>query len=275
MQDEQSMAHSTEPTAPLDAASIQALLTTTTLGRTMQVVAQTASTNDDVKALVAQGAPEGTVILAEEQVHGRGRLGRSFASPSGVGIYLSLLLRPRLDASRLPQITLLVGVAAAEAITEVCGLPAQLKWPNDVEVHGKKVAGILTEAVLNPDQSFAVVVGIGINVNTTLVDLPPELHQRVTSLALEAGHPFARPPLIAAILGHLERLYMTLQDDDMASILAQWLHYGPIIGRRVRFTHEDTRLEATVENLAEDGALLVRLDDGSPHRVIAGEVVLL
>jgi BirA family biotin operon repressor/biotin-[acetyl-CoA-carboxylase] ligase len=269
------MAPSPEPPTPLDTASIQALLTTTTLGRTMQVVTQTASTNDDVKALVVQGAPEGTVVLAEEQLHGRGRLGRSFASPRGIGIYLSLLLRPHLDVSRLPQITLLVGVAAAEAITELCHLPAQLKWPNDVEVHGKKVAGILTEAVLNPDQSFAVVVGIGINVNTTLAELPSELHQHVTSLALEAGHPFARPPLIAAFLGHLERLYKTLQEDGMASILTQWLHYGPIIGRRIRFTHEDIRLEATVENLAEDGALLVRLDDGSPHRVIAGEVVLL
>lgn len=275
MHDEESMAPFTEPTAPLDTASIQALLTTTTLGRNMQIIAQTASTNDDVKALVAQGAPEGTVILAEEQLHGRGRLGRSFASPRGVGIYLSLLLRPRLDPSRLPQITLLLGVAAAEAITEVCGLPAQLKWPNDVEVHGKKVAGILTEAVLNHDQSFAVVVGIGINVNTTLADLPSALHQHVTSLALEAGRPFARPPLIAAFLGHLERLCHTLQDDGVASILAQWLHYGPIIGRRVRFTHEDIRLEATVENLAEDGALMVRLEDGSPHRVIAGDVVFL
>ena len=149
---------------PLDAAILQRLLTTQTFGRTLHILAQTPSTNDQAKTLAAQGAPEGTVVIAEQQTQGRGRHGRTFVSPVGVGIYLSLLLRPSIETTRLPPLTLLVAVAAAEAIADVTSLPVGLKWPNDVEIHGKKVAGILTEAIMRIGQPPAVIIGIGINV---------------------------------------------------------------------------------------------------------------
>ena len=126
---------------PLAADSLQRLLTTETLGRVLHLRAQTTSTNDIAKQLARDGAPEGTVVLAEQQHKGRGRQGRSFASPAGVGIYMSLLLRPQVDLSRLSQLTLLAAVATAEAIAEVSSLSVELKWPNDVMIHDKK-AGV-------------------------------------------------------------------------------------------------------------------------------------
>ena len=133
---------------------------------------------------------------------------------------------PRSIRRRLPQLTLAVAVATAEALAEYSALPVRLKWPNDVEIHGKKVAGILCEAVLNPAASPLVIIGIGINVNTALEHFPPELHQHVTSLALAAGHPWARLPLLAVLLAHLERLYQAFHQGDItldpAAVVTLW-----------------------------------------------------
>jgi BirA family biotin operon repressor/biotin-[acetyl-CoA-carboxylase] ligase len=262
------------PHDPLDASLLQQSLVTVTFGRTLYLLPQTTSTNDEVKRLAACGAPEGTVVLAELQTQGRGRQGRSFLSPPG-GIYLSLLLRPTLAVQRLPQLTLLVAVATAEAITEVSRLPVRLKWPNDVEIHGKKVAGILIESVLQVAAPLTVIVGIGINVNTTLAQWPTALQSRVTSLALAAGHPLSRHHLIVALLAHLEHLYRLFQDVGLAPIRQRWLHYGVAVGRRIQFIHDHTPHVATVIGLDEDGALMAQLTDGTPQRIITGDVVFL
>jgi len=256
----------------LEMAALQRLLTTQTFGRTLYMLPSTTSTNDIAKDLAYRGAPEGTVVLAEHQTHGRGRYGRTFASPAGVGMYLSLLVRPQVETIRLPQLPLAMAVATAEALVEYCALPVCLKWPNDITIHGKKVAGILSEAVLGPGVSPVAIVGIGINVNTALAHLPPELHAHVTSLALAAGHPWPRLPLIALLLAHLERLYRAFQQGDMAPIVQRWLHYGQMRGRQVRFTHQQGASLGTVIGLDEDGALLVQSSDGVQQRLIAGEV---
>jgi BirA family biotin operon repressor/biotin-[acetyl-CoA-carboxylase] ligase len=269
------MAQSTQSTDVLDTSALQQLLTTHTFGRTMYMLPSTTSTNDIVKDLAQHGAPEGTVVLAEHQTHGRGRHGRTFASPAGVGIYLSLLVRPQVDTRRLPQLTLAVAVATAEALAEYSALPIRLKWPNDVEIHGKKVAGILCEAILSSTASPLVIIGIGINVNAAFEHFPRELHQHVTSLALAAGHGWPRLPLIAVLLAHLERLYHALHQGNMTPILQRWLHYGQIIGRQVRFTHASGTGVGTVVDLDEAGALLVQHTDGVRHRLVAGEVVFL
>jgi BirA family biotin operon repressor/biotin-[acetyl-CoA-carboxylase] ligase len=258
---------------PLDAHLLQQLLTTQTFGRTVHLLTQTASTNDVAKTLAQQGAPEGTVVLAEQQTQGRGRQGRSFASPKGVGIYLSLLLRPWGEASRFPQLTLLVAVAVADTLAEESALPIDLKWPNDVCIHGKKVAGVLTEGVFLPHVSPAVIIGIGINVNTTLEHLPPDLHAHVTSLALAAGHSWARPPLIALLLSHLERLYQTFQQVGIAPILSRWLHYSRIVGRRALFPQEHGMVAGVVLGLDDDGALVVQDAAGQRQRVVSGGVI--
>jgi BirA family biotin operon repressor/biotin-[acetyl-CoA-carboxylase] ligase len=259
----------------LDMPALQRLLTTQTFGRTLTMVPATTSTNDIAKDLAQRGAPEGTVVLAEYQTHGRGRHGRTFASPAGVGIYLSLLVRPQIDPRRLPQLTLAMAVATAAALVEYCALPVRLKWPNDIQIHGKKVAGILSEAVLGPGVASVIIVGIGINVNTALVHLPPELHAHVTSLALVSGHPWPRLPLIALLLVHLEHLYHTFHQGDMVAIVQRWLHYGQIRGQQVRFTQQQGTSLGTVLGLDEDGALLVQNAAGVQQRLIAGEVMFL
>jgi BirA family biotin operon repressor/biotin-[acetyl-CoA-carboxylase] ligase len=255
----------------LDALALQRLLITKTIGRPLHVLAETSSTNDDVKQLAHQGAPEGTVVVAAQQLKGRGRQGRAFASPAG-GVYLSVLLRPRVETSQLSQLTLVVAVAAAEALSAVTDLPIALKWPNDVEIHGKKVAGILTEAILRADAPPAVVVGIGLNVNTPLAQFSPDLRQRITSLAHEMGRPVARQPLIAALLARLEYAYEAFQREDMSHMHERWLHYGHIVGRRVRFDGETT---GTVLGLAADGALLVHTGASTLQRIISGDVTFL
>jgi len=260
----------------LDATSLQQLLTTQVFGRTMYMLPSTTSTNDMVKDLAQHGAPEGTAVVAEHQTQGRGRHGRSFVSPAGVGIYVSLLVRPQAATHRLPHLTLAVAVATAEALAEYSALPVRLKWPNDVEISGKKVAGILCEAVLHPVASPLVIIGIGINVNTALKQFPPELHRHVTSLALAAGHTWARLPLLALLLTHLEPLYRVFQQGNITPVRQRWLHYGgQIIGRQVRFASEPSAGVGTVVDLDEDGALLVQNADGTRHRLVAGEVFFL
>jgi BirA family biotin operon repressor/biotin-[acetyl-CoA-carboxylase] ligase len=192
-----------------------------------------------------------------------------------VGIYLSLLVRPQVLPEALPQLTLVVAVATAEAITESCALAVGLKWPNDVEANGKKVAGILTEAVWNPDGTCAVIIGIGINVNTTRAQFPSALHQRVTSLAMETGAAVARLPLIARLLAALERYYALFLHTGFAPILERWQRYSCCAGRPVRFVVGAEAREGTVIGVDAAGALLVQTVNDQVQRIIAGEVVFL
>lgn len=260
---------------PIEAESLRHLLTTTCFGRTLYVLQQTSSTNDELKTLATRNAPAGTVVVADHQTNGRGRLGRSFASPPGVGIYLSLLLYPRIEPARLPQLTLMVAVATAETLFEMSGLAIHLKWPNDVEIGGRKVSGILTEALMQPAASPAVIIGIGINVNNELEHFPAELRSRATSLALTAGQRFSRLQIIARLLSHLEGFYGIWQQIGIAPILERWLHYGPIVGRAVRFADADAMRTGVVTGLDEDGALLVETGAAAPQRIYSGEVIFL
>ena len=260
---------------PLDVDVLKRLLATRTLGRNLRVEVQTASTNDIAKRLALDGAPDGTVVLADQQLQGRGRQGRSFASPAGVGIYMSLMLRPRVEISILPQLTLVAAVATAEAIEETGSLSVELKWPNDIILEKKKAGGILTESLIQPGLPPAAVIGIGINVNTALDHFPSELRDKVTSLALATGRFVPRLRLAAAILGHFEPLYDTFQQKGLAPVLPRWLHYGRVAGKPVRCTTERGVEEGVALGLDVDGALLVRSHEGPRIRVVSGEVVFL
>ena len=263
------------PSDPLDADVLKHLLATRTLGRNLRVEAQTASTNDIAKQLARDGAPEGAVVLADQQLRGRGRQGRGFASPAGVGIYMSVLLRPRVEISTLPQLTLVAAVATAEAIEETSSLAVELKWPNDIMLGKKKAGGILTESIIQAGLPPAAIIGIGINVNTALEQFPAELRDQVISLALAAGHFVPRLPIAAAILGHFERVYDTFQRQGLAPVLPRWLHYGRIAGKPVRCTTELGVKEGVALGLDVDGALLVHSPDDQRIRVVSGEVVFL
>ena len=222
------------------------------------------STQTEARRLADAGAPEGTVVRAEHQTQGRGRLGRHWVDESGSALLLSIVLRPTVDASRLSQLSLVAGVAVAEALGEVSGLPVSLSWPNDLLLRGLKVAGILAESYASPSAGPVVILGIGINVNQTR--FPPDLGGRATSLALETGHPFDRERLFIAVLGRLEPWYRRWVAEGFQPVRQAWRRGSVTLGRRVL---ADGGTAGIAEDLAEDGALLVRTDAGALVRRIA------
>ena len=188
------------------------------------------STNDLAKELAAQGAPEGAVVVAETQTGGRGRLGREWNSPPGVGLYVSLVLRPMLPPMELPQITLTTAVAVVRAVRRVAGVAPGIKWPNDLLFNGKKLGGILTEMETESDRIRHVVVGLGLNVNNP--GFPPELAATATSLTLAAGGTFSRVHLLQAWLEEFEALYDRFLNQGFPEILEEWKGSTVTLGRR-------------------------------------------
>jgi BirA family biotin operon repressor/biotin-[acetyl-CoA-carboxylase] ligase len=239
------------------------------LCRELTVVARTVSTNDDLLAAARSGAAEGRVIVAEEQTGGRGRRGRAWHSPPGANLYLSVLLRPgSASAAALPPLSLVAGLAVAEAVAELAPeIAPRLKWPNDVLVGGRKLAGILNEAVDCPGSGLALVVGVGLNVNQEA--FPDELREIATSLRLETGRPHVRAPLAAAVLRRLHACLAQVGEEGLAPLLSRWASRSSTLGRRVRCQDGP---EGVATGLAPDGALLVTDDAGTLHQVGAGLV---
>ena len=242
------------------------------------VFAETSSTNDVAMRMGRSGAPEGTVIFAECQTRGRGRLGRRWESAPHKGLWFSLLLRPNLPATDWSRLTTLVAVGVARGFEEVLpGCRAQIKWPNDVYLNGRKAAGILIESSLGSPQApgFAV-VGIGVNVNHDTTDFPDELADRAISLRQaaepEAG-PLDRQEVAAALLRNLDTLYRRI-GSDFQSIVDEAAQRGILLGKRVRIEGTGEIFEGTAESLEPDGTLRVRRDDGQTVNVSGGEVTV-
>jgi BirA family transcriptional regulator, biotin operon repressor / biotin---[acetyl-CoA-carboxylase] ligase len=208
------------------------------------------------------GAPEGAVVIAEEQTQGRGRLGRNWHSPPQTGIWMSLILRPSIALMQASQMTLLVSVGVLRGIERITGLSPQIKWPNDLLIAGKKVCGILTELRGEQDQIHYMVVGIGINVNTTVAHFPPELRGTATSLALQLGGSVHRAPLIAAILAELEQRYEDYLLDGFSVIQTEWEQRADMVGKVITARGAHGVMTGTVVRLNENGALLLRTAQG-------------
>lgn len=228
------------------------------------------STNDLAKDLGRRDAPEGTLVVAEAQSAGRGRLGRGWDSPPGVGLYVSLLLRPPLPPSDLPQITLTAAVSVARVLRRVAGLAPGIKWPNDLLVQGKKVGGILTEMETELDRIRHLVVGLGLNVNNP--GFPPPLTDTATSLALAAGRPFRRLELLKAWLEEFEELYDRFLARGFPGILEEWKNYTVTLGKEVRVRQGLGEVQGKALEVAPDGALLVQTRTGEIVRVTSGEL---
>ena len=244
-------------TLPADLASdrIAALLETARYGRSLDVRARTGSTNDDARGAADRGAAAGHVVLADSQTAGRGSRGRPWESPAGTDLYFSVVDRVALAPERLPPLTLAVGLGVARAVDLlVPGARALVKWPNDVWLDELKCAGILVEATTRGGRADAVVIGVGINVNRA--ELPPEL--AATSLGLAARGPIDRALALAYVLGEIERAVDELVSDGPAHVVAAVSDRLALRGARVRADD----VEATLEGLAPDGALLLRTDDG-------------
>lgn len=235
------------------------------------------STNDEGMRMASEGAPEGTVIVAAQQTAGRGRLGRRWASSPGEGLYLSLILKPAVPFDQLWQLSFVISLATAEAVSRAAGLPASVKWPNDVLLQGRKISGILLEARRaksgSPDERSAVVVaGIGINVNTE--SFPPDLIQKATSIMLETGRRTDLSEVERALLESVRERYIEYANGGFGRIMQRWKAIDATVGRRITASTPNGIVEGTAIAVDGEGDLIVKPDAGDAIRISAGEVLL-
>ena len=261
-----------EASSSLLSEQIRVGLTTKWLGRIIYFHDAVESTNLLAIELAQQGAPEGTVVLADQQLGGRGRGSRSWHSPAGVGIYCSIVLRPKTAAAKAQFITLMAGVSIVKAIARCTGLSPRVKWPNDVLINERKVAGILLESRMSGRQIDHSVIGFGINVNNGSADLPEDIRVKASSLLMELRKPVDRGTLLIDIFSELERLYHVFQDEDFPIILEQWRQSSSTLGQKVRIWQKDEATEGIAVDLSEDGGLVVRLEGGKQTVIHAGDV---
>lgn len=248
-------------------------LTASRLGKRIVYFEETDSTNEVAKRLAREGAEEGTLVVAEAQTKGKGRLGRQWLSPAGEGLYFTLILRPPFPPQRAPQMTLIAAVAVARALSEATGLEVKIKWPNDILVNGRKVAGILTEMVADMDRIHYLVVGIGININQEKEAFPSEVAEIATSLRAELGYSLSRLPVLVKCLSELERVYEVWLKEGFGPLLAEWKRFSHTLGQWVRVNVGEEIVEGKALEIEEDGSLLIQQKDGSFYRVIAGDVL--
>ncbi len=266
---------------PLSLDTIRSHLSTRVIGTTLLLHDEVDSTNRVLADLAHQGVPDGTVVVAESQTAGRGRLGRTWLSPRGLNLYVSILLARMLPTETVTWMPMLAAVAVLRAIRALTTLDARLKWPNDVLVVrdglGRKVAGILVDAIgTGPTSGRAMVVGIGINVNMPIEAFPEELRSTATSLSIATGSPVDRGRLLATLLGELERLYDHVCAHGPGSVAAAYQAACDTIGKPVRVELVGSeQIEGTAEGLASDGALRLRAKNGKVLEIRAGNVVHL
>jgi BirA family transcriptional regulator, biotin operon repressor / biotin---[acetyl-CoA-carboxylase] ligase len=251
------------------------------VARSLEHAAVLESTNLRMEALAREGAPEGTVVLADRQTAGRGRAGRSFFSPAGVSLYLSLLLRPQVGPERLHEHVFAASLAVARiAAGHVTGERVAIKWPNDVQIDGRKTAGINAPAQIADGRVQFLVLGIGLNVNTAPELFPAELQATATSLAIAAGHTLDRTAVAEALLAELERCIEALRAHGFPALLDDWRMYFRMRGTRVRIGGPGIAVEreGIAEDVDGDGALILSVRHGARverERVLAGDVALL
>jgi BirA family biotin operon repressor/biotin-[acetyl-CoA-carboxylase] ligase len=244
------------------------------IGRSIQVFQETSSTNDVVEKLARDGVAEGVVVFAESQTRGRGRLGRKWLSPSGKGLWFSVLLRPDLRPQEATRVTVAAATALARAIHQYSEIEPAIKWPNDILLGGKKVAGVLTELTAEIDRIRYIVLGIGLNVNFTGGDWPPDLRRLATSLRIETGQPVRRAELAACVLRELDRDYDRVCADDFGSIADEWAAQCATLGQRISIRTGERLITGRAEALDDCGALLLRTDHGHLERIVGGDVTL-
>lgn len=228
------------------------------------------STNTHAAMLAKQGAPHGTVVLADLQTAGKGRLGRTFSSPAGKGIYCSVVLRYDVQPERLFSLTPIMAEAARQAVAAVTGLQPQIKWINDLVLHGRKLCGILTELGTENGAVSYVIVGIGINCSQQEEDFPPELRQTAISLQQALGKPVDRE---AVALELIRRVQLAADGfpENAAAWMKTYVNHCLTVGKDVQLIRNGETREAHVDGVDERGALLVTLPDGTKETVFSGE----
>lgn len=242
-------------------------LKTTLFGKNIHYYDEAGSSNDIAKKL-APTAEEGTIVVVEQQTGGRGRLGRQWASPKG-GIWFSTILKPRIALSAASRLTLTFGLSVAKTLRQY-GFDAKIKWPNDVLVNGKKVSGILTEVDAEIDTVEFVVIGIGINANMSLKDIPEDLRENSTTLRDEGGKSIDRVEFLQKLLFEMEQEYIRFSTRPFSEIMEEIITLSDTIGREVTVSMPNRIAEGTVVGISKTGALLLKRNDGEIEEIIAG-----
>ena len=253
-------------------SEIQIGLDTQIIGKEMKYFPSVDSTNHEAKALAYHGAAEGTIVVAEEQDSGKGRLDRNFYSPRGKGIWFSVILRPKFLPHDAPKFTLMAAVAVAEAMARF-NLKAQIKWPNDIMFDGRKLVGILTEITGELARINYMVIGIGINVNMSRADFPEELQNVAASLSEMSGEDLSRVEIFRAVLEEFDKLYLEVKAEGFDKVIERWKKYNVTLGKNIRVISagDDENFTGKAIDLDEDGALVVETSQGR-RTVYAGDV---
>ncbi|MBB5173578.1 biotin--[acetyl-CoA-carboxylase] ligase [Texcoconibacillus texcoconensis] len=250
--------------------SIQATLATERFGKKVIVRDEVTSTQELAHQFAQEGNEEGTIIVAEQQTAGKGRLGRKWYSPKGTGIWMSIILRPSLAIQEAPQLTLVAAVAVVRAIKNVTGIEASIKWPNDLLINDRKVAGILTEMQADPDRIQSIILGIGMNVLQE--EVPEELEEIATSLWKEKGVQVDRTALLAEILKELEWFYDTFLQSGLQFIKPMWEAHARGMGERITARGVNETVTGTALGITDQGVLRILDDKGNEREVYSGDL---
>jgi BirA family biotin operon repressor/biotin-[acetyl-CoA-carboxylase] ligase len=231
------------------------------------------STNRFAFKRAQEGGVEGEVVIADSQTQGKGRMGRKWFSPPSLNLYLSVVLRPKLPPASAPQLTLMAAVALADTVQAFLAAPPSIKWPNDILVGGKKLAGILTESSCETDRVHFVVVGFGVNLNLPAASLPDVIRDRATSLLILTGKPIDRTAFARQLINDLDRCYGELERKGFPRIARRWESFFGLRGRKVSVKMADQRVSGIARGIDGDGALIVEEEGGGLRKIIAGEVI--
>ena len=243
-----------------------------TIGWRIDYFDEIGSTQRIAAELAAQGVAQGAVVIAERQSAGRGRMGRQWHSPSGMNLYATIILRPTIPIAEVPRLSLVAGVAAAEALEMAAPGIVALKWPNDIWLNGLKAGGIIAEAVTDANHGLqCVLLGIGLNLNLAARDIPPELQGKATSVLIATGYPCDRSAIASALLQKLNTRYMETERRGFAAVRPLWERYSALTGKSVTVVDGASRIAGTVAGIDADGALLLETAEG-PTRILTGDV---
>lgn len=258
---------------PLEPEKLRGLAGTRRLGGRIHYLTEVDSTNKFAHELARRGGEEGEIVLAEGQTQGRGRMGRSWVSPSYLNLYLSVILTPRLPSTEVPQIALVAGVAVAETLEFFLGQPPKIKWPNDLLVGGKKIAGILAESWCEGDQVRFVILGIGVNLNFPAERMPEDIRDIATSVLILKGEPVDRTTFAGRLIQDLDRCYGDLLEKGFPVLARRWEGFFGFRGKMVRATVADRWIIGKAVGIDSTGALILEREEGGREVIVAGEII--
>jgi BirA family biotin operon repressor/biotin-[acetyl-CoA-carboxylase] ligase len=251
---------------------IQLGLKTTMMGRHIHFEEIVSSTQKIARNLANEDVVEGTIVVADQQTNGKGRMARVWYSPKGTGIWMSIIIRPNLPINQTPQLTLLTAVAIVQAIEELTPLKPEIKWPNDIMLNGKKLVGILTELQAEADQVHSVIIGTGINVNQKIEDFPEDLQKIATSICIETGTVWERAQFIQMILLKFEGLYSLYLSQGFKPIKLLWESYAISLNKKIIARTLSGTVEGKAIGIDDDGVLLIETNNRVIERIYSADI---